>query len=173
MMPLSRRTLAALSWLLVAAPIAAQQSVQRVPERVRLEGEIRRDFARLVRQRVGLSDGQMRLLGPITQKFEGQRRQLQLEERQTRLSIQAATRATQADSTAVSRLLQQLIEVEKRRVGLLEAEQRELAAIMSPVQRARYMALQEQARRRLEQMRQRRLPGAQNGAGAGRARPPG
>jgi hypothetical protein len=29
---------------------------------------------------------------------------------------------------------------------------------MSPVQRAKYMGLQEQVRRRLEQMRQRRMP---------------
>jgi hypothetical protein len=42
-------------------------------------------------------------------------------------------------------------------VQLLDLEQRDLATIMSPIQRAQYMALQEQVRRRLEQVRQRRM----------------
>ena len=62
------------------------------------------------------------------------------------------------DSTHVSALVQRLIEIQKRRVALVELEQRDLATVMTPVQRARYLALQEQVRRRLEQMRSRRAP---------------
>lgn len=127
--------------------------------RARLEGEIRRGFARVVRERVGLSDQQMRQLEPISRRHEQQRRQLQLEERQTRASLRNLVRDNQpGDSATVSQLLRNLIEIQKRRIQSLEVEQRELATIMSPVQRARYMALQEQVRRRLEQMRNRRAP---------------
>jgi Skp family chaperone for outer membrane proteins len=63
-----------------------------------------------------------------------------------------------ADAKQVDGLLNKMVEIQQRRARLLESEQRDLAAIMSPFQRAKYMALQEQVRRRLEQMRQRRVP---------------
>jgi len=50
------------------------------------------------------------------------------------------------------------LEIQKRLLQLMESEQRELATIMTPVQRAKFTALQEQIRRRVEQMRQRRVP---------------
>jgi hypothetical protein len=137
-----------------------QAAPERAPDsagRARLEGDIRRGFARAVRERVGLSDAQMRQLGPLSQRHEQQRRRLQLEERNTRTSLRVAVRDYQpADSAKVGQLLQNLIDIQRRRVQLLESEQRDLSAIMTPVQRARYLALQEQVRRRLEQMRQRR-----------------
>jgi len=127
--------------------------------RARLEGQLRRGFAQLVRNRVGLSDDQMMRLRPMAQRFEQQRRQLQMEERDTRVSLRTSLQAGQsADARQVDQLLQHMIDIQKRRVAILEAEQRDLATIMTPIQRARYMALQEQIRRRLEQMRQRRVP---------------
>lgn len=127
--------------------------------RARLETEVRRNFARLVRQRVGLSEAQMDRLVPLTQRYEQQRRQLQMDERDARLSLREIMRDEQtADAKQVDQLLQKLVDVQKRRALLLESEQRDLAAIMTPVQRAKYMAVQEQVRRRLEQMRQRRAP---------------
>src|SRR5688572_4854685 len=55
--------------------------------RARLEGDIRRGFARAVRQRVGLSEEQMGRLVPLTQRHERDRRQLQVEDRDTRMSL--------------------------------------------------------------------------------------
>jgi periplasmic protein CpxP/Spy len=157
----------AIALLVLTQALAAQnpsgpprQAAERAPDsagRARLAGDIRRGFARAVRQRVGLSDTQMRQLGPLSQRHEQQRRRLQLEERNTRTSLRVAVRDYQpADSAKVGQLLQNLIDIQRRRVQLLESEQRDLSAIMTPVQRARYLALQEQVRRRLEQMRQRR-----------------
>lgn len=135
-------------------------------QRAQLEARFRQQFARVVRQRVGLSDEQMARLGPINERFAAQRRQLQMQERAARASLQRVLRNPDlADSTEVSRLLQQLVDAQKRRVQLLEAEQRELAAIMTPLQRARYMALQEQVRRQVEQRRSR-------GGAQARRRPP-
>ena len=137
---------------------AAQgQGVSDSVGRVRLENQIRRMFTRAVRERVGLTDDQMTRLAPVTSKYEQQRRQLQLDERDTRIALRTALTADATDQKKVDDLLQRMLDVQKRRVRILEAEQSDLAAIMTPVQRARYMALQEQIRRRLEQMRQRRM----------------
>jgi hypothetical protein len=126
--------------------------------RARLEDEIRRGFARAVRQRVGLSQEQMGRLIPLTQRYEQDRRRLQIEDRDARMSLRRILRdESSADAKEVDQLLQKLVDVQKRRAQLLESEQRELSAIMTPLQRAKYMALQEQVRRRLEQMRQRRM----------------
>jgi hypothetical protein len=57
--------------------------------------------------------------------------------------------------------------VQRRRLDLAAEEQRELATIMTPVQRARYLALQETVRRRTDEMRRRRGGGARRGAGNG------
>lgn len=141
-----------------APPALAAQGTPDSAGRARLEGDIRRGLARAVRKGVGLSDEQMTRLIPVTQRYEQQRRQLQMDERNARLALRASIRAQQpADDGQVDRHLQTLVDVQKRRAQLLESEQRDLATFMTPLQRARYMAIQEQLRRRLEQMRQRRM----------------
>jgi len=136
-----------------------QRPLDSTAERAELEMQVRRNFGRIVRQGVGLSDVQMRRLVPVTQRYEQQRRQLQIQERDARTSLRAIVGGGQSgDSAQVSQLLQALIDVQKRRVQILEAEQRDLAMFMTPMQRARFMAAQEQFRRRVEQMRQRRVP---------------
>jgi Spy/CpxP family protein refolding chaperone len=129
-------------------------------QREQLEARFRQQFARVVQQRVGLTDDQMARLRPINQKYAEQRRALQTQERSARISLQRALRNPGlADSAEVSRLLQQLVETQQRRATLLETEQRELATIMTPLQRARFMALQEQLRRQVEQRRGGGAPG--------------
>lgn len=159
-MTMIRRVQAMTLLLALALPAAAQQRpAQGPPGRAQLEGEVRRGFARAVRERVGLTEEQMRRLAPVTQRHEQQRRQLQMEERAARMALQLAMRDSAPDQDRVAQELQRLLDVQKRRITLLEREQHDLAAIMTPVQRARYMALQEQVRRRMEQMRQRRMMG--------------
>jgi periplasmic protein CpxP/Spy len=141
---------------------SAQHLQQRGPDsvgRARLESAIRRGFAQAARRRVGLSDAQINQLAPIMQRYEQQRRQLLRDERAARGALRAQMRNEQtADATKVDQLLQKLVDVQKRRVQLVEAEQRELATVMTPLQRAKFMALQEQIRRRMEEMRERRSP---------------
>lgn len=158
--------------LLLALPATGIAQPPRVPERARLEGEIRRGFARAVRERVGLSEDQMRRLAPVSRKHEETRRELQLEERRVRVALQGELLSASPDTTAVARHLGALREVYRRRVQLMDTEQRELGAIMNPVQLARFLALQEQVRRRMEQMRQGPPAGAAGPPGR-RARPPG
>jgi len=138
-------------------PLQAQAGQRGRPqERMELEAEIRRSFTRVVRQQVGLNEAQMRALSGVTEKYAADRRRLQMQERSVRMGLQRMLRGdVTPDSAAVETALRQLIAAQKRRVELMEAEQRELAAFMTPVQRARFMALQEQMRRRLEHRRMR------------------
>ena len=146
--------------LLAAAPAAAQRPGEPDVERAELETRFRQAFARVVRERVGLNDDQMRRLGPVNEKHAVQRRQLQMEERSARIALQRALRVPEtADSAQVSALIDRMLRLQQQRVELLRAEQRELAAFMTPIQRARYMALQEQLRRQLEQRGQGRGAG--------------
>ena len=151
-MRLARALAAAITVLALGSHADAQQA-----NRQRLENDIRRRFAQLVRQRVGLTDEQLKRVAPMTQQYEQQRRQLLVEERQARTSLRDMMRNERtADSAQVNRRLQQLIDIQKRRIQIVESEQRDLATVMTPIQRAKFMALQEQVRRRLEQMRQQR-----------------
>ena len=63
----------------------------------------------------------------------------------------------------VQRLQQGLWRIAKTRIGLTE-EQKELAGFMTPLQRAKFAALQEQLRRRVQALQQQR--GNQCGGGA-------
>ena len=60
-----------------------------------------------------------------------------------------------ADSSAnqanIASALEQLQQLQRQRLELQADEQKELATFMTPLQRARYFALQEQVRRRLQE----------------------
>ena len=98
----------------------------------------------------------MRQLVPVNRRFEARRRQILLDERETRLALRGAVLdSAGADDARVSAQIDRLLQLERERIDLVQEEQRELSRFMTPVQRARYMALQEQVRRRVEQMRRR------------------
>lgn len=138
------------------------QGAAQDPRRAELEDEVRRGFARAVRERVGLTDQQMLKLGPLTRRYEEQRRQAQMDERDARMKLQALVLVgSDADSVRLKQFMAQLNDVRKRRVQIDEAEQKDLATIMSPLQMAKFLGIQEQVRRRLEQMRP--FPGGQPG----------
>jgi len=129
--------------------------------RAQLERRFRQMLYQVTRRRVGLTDEQMNRLMPINQRFETQRRAIVRQERETRLALRDAMRdSTHADQPRITGYLDKLVELQQQRVALVAQEQRDLAEFMTPLQRARYTALQEQVRRRIEQMaRQNRAPG--------------
>src|SRR4051812_15794745 len=168
---MNRMTIAIATLALGAAPIAAQQPGTSAPPAVRdtgragLEGEIRERFARAVKQRVGLNDDQMTRLQQVSAKYEQQRRPLALEERSTRLQLRGIVVNEQAaDQKQVDALLTKLVDIQKHRLQIVESEQKDLSGFMTPVQRVKFMAMREQLRRRVEQMRA--APGARGARGA-------
>jgi hypothetical protein len=52
----------------------------------------------------------------------------------------------------VSALLDDAMRLQKQRIALVEAEQKDLARFLTPVQRAGYLSLQAQVRRRAQEL---------------------
>lgn len=149
-----------------SAPAGAQRGSPDNTRRAQLEQQIRQRLARTLKERLGLSDAQLEQVRGVSSQFEERRRMLVEQERDIRIGLrQEVLLEEQANQERVSRLLDQAIEVQQHRLRLLEEEQRELARFLTPVQRAKYMAIQEQLHRALEEMRR---PGAGRQPGARR-----
>ncbi|MFL5562499.1 MAG: hypothetical protein ACJ79K_13580 [Gemmatimonadaceae bacterium] len=133
------------------APAAADSSTSA------LQAQVRQRMAAIVKQRLSLTDDQVRQLAVVNASYEGRRRDLIMRERQARVAIgRELQRGQSADQQGVDNALSDLFRIQRARIDLAEQEQRDLAKFMQPAQRAGYLALQEQMRRRIEQMRQRR-----------------
>ena len=144
----------------------AQRAVPDNQRRAQLEQAVRQRLARMLKERVGLSDEQLEQVAAVNRRFEERRRMLVEQERDVRIGLrQEVMREDEADQERVSRLLEQAIQVQQTRLRLLEEEHRALAEFLTPVQRAKYMAVQEQIHRAIEEMRR---PGAARQPGARR-----
>lgn len=129
--------------------------------RAQLERRFQQMLYQVTRQRVGLTDEQMKRLVPVNQRFTTQRRAIQRQERQTRLALRDAIRdSSQADQAKITEYLDRLLDLQRQRVELLAQEQKDLAEFMTPLQRAKYTALQEQVRQRIDQMRRQKRAAA-------------
>jgi hypothetical protein len=92
-----------------------------------------------------------------------------MRERQVRAGIREELDLADTTRQAqVARLLDQMLVIQRQRLDLIEAEQKELATFMTPQQRARYFGMQEQIRRRVEEMREQGGRGAPPGGGVRR-----
>ena len=163
-----RRTLVALALALplLASDLSAQvarrrqppRAGQNVPPRQQLEARLRQGLWRVTKNRVGLTDDQMTKLAQTSRPFDAQRRELATQERDERLALRRAIVAGQdADQQRIGAALDRVLELQRRRAQLQIDEQRALGAFMTPLQRARYAALQEQLRRRAEKLRGQRV----------------
>jgi len=122
-----------------------------------LQARVRQRLAAVVKQRLELTDDQMRQLTAVNATYESRRRSLMTEERTARVTVRGELqRGKQADQKRVEGALSDLFRIQRARIDLAEQEQRDLAKFMQPSQRAGYLALQEQVRRRVDQMRKRR-----------------
>ena len=159
-----RRLLALLALVasLLGAEARAQDAARRRPpagaeqgpRRQLLEARLRQQLWRVTKDRVGLTDEQMARLAQTSRPFETQRRQLAMQERNERLALRREILAgANANQDRVAASLDRVLDVQRRRAQLQINEQRALAEFMSPVQRAKYAALQEQLRRRAESLR--------------------
>ena len=131
-----------------------------------MEQQLRRNLWQIAKQRIGFSDAQMSQLASTSKRFDDRRRALAVEERAQRMTLRQELLAdTKADQDRVAKALDRLHQLQRDRVDLQIEEQREFATFMTPVQRAKYAALQEQVRRRVETLRRQR---PDSGAGVGR-----
>src|SRR5438046_1473654 len=147
-----RLTMLALS--LSAAPAFGQpvRTGNTQANRPALEQQFRERVARLAQQRIGLSDAQMTQLEQSNARFAPQLNQVVAQEREARRQLRMEMTATSPNQQHVSQLLDQSLQLQKQRIAIVEQEQRDLARFMTPVQRARYIALQQQFRRRAQEL---------------------
>jgi hypothetical protein len=145
----------ALLALIVSAAAAHAQAVTAAPQgnRTALEQQFRERTAKLVQQRLGLNDAQLAKLEQSNARYAPQLRQLTAQERDIRFQLrQEMTAGNSANQQHVSDLLDAAIRVQRQRLGIVETEQKELAGFLTPVQRARYIALQAQFGKRAQEL---------------------
>lgn len=144
-------------------------------QRMQMERRLQERIDVLVRQRLALSDEQFAKLRDVASKLEDERRSLRNEEMTTRFALrQELLAGDKADEAKVSEFLDRMPGYERRRLDLMEREQRELARFLTPSQRARYIGLQDELRRGMQDVQRRRM-GPDSGAAPGRSgmrRPP-
>ena len=140
--------------LLTATTVDAQGGAGR---REQLERRFQQRLETVVQQRLGLTDEQRTQLREVVRRLEGPRRVLRQDEFRDRAALRAELMSAQPNEARVAQLLEAMPTMERRRAELLEQEQRELARFLSPVQRARYFALQDEMRRGVMELQRRRL----------------
>ena len=141
--------------LFVWGTAAHAQAVTAAPQgnRTALEQQFRERTAKLVQQRLGLNDAQLAKLEQSNTRYAPQLRQLAAQERDIRFQLRQEMMAgNSANQQHVSDLLDAAIRMQRQRLGIVEAEQKELAGFLTPVQRARYIALQAQFGKRAQEL---------------------
>jgi hypothetical protein len=160
-----RRIILALLALLLAIAPASAQGAGRLrepragaPGRQQLETRLRQRLWSITKNRLGFSDEQMNRLAQRSRRFDTRRRELAIDERQQRQLLRRQILAgSAADQAQVATALDRVLQIQRQRIDLQIEEQRAFAEFMTPVQRARYAALQEQLRRRAERLRGQRV----------------
>jgi hypothetical protein len=134
-----------------AQPVKAPVTTKAT--RPALEQQFRERVAKLTQNRVGLDDGQMAQLEQSNARFAPRFSQVVAQERETRRQLRLEmTSGGQPNQQHVSDLLDASLRLQKERIAIIEEEQKDLARFMNPVQRARYIALQQQFRRRAQEL---------------------
>jgi periplasmic protein CpxP/Spy len=140
---------------LASAPLGAQDSTRGM-DRDALQRRFQERFGAMIKERLQLSDSQVVRLQATNRRFEEQRRLLIQQERDVRMSLRdelLGEAQGRPNQERIGSLLDRAIGVQRQRVELLEAEQRELARFLNPTQRAKLLGMQEQLRRSAGELR--------------------
>jgi len=140
-----------------ATPGEAQRSPTPQPrtgeERARLEERMRARVAEIMRTRIGIDREEEARLSAIAQEFEGRRRALRSEERETRQQIEAFVRAGDSDDPQAARLLDRALGIRTREAELFREEQARLLQVLSPTQLLQFNELRLELGRRIRALR--------------------
>jgi Spy/CpxP family protein refolding chaperone len=124
----------------------------------RMDRRLQERINQTIRQRLALSDEQFDKMREVASRIEEDRRSLRSEEMTTRFAMrQELLAGEKANDKRVSELLDQMARIDRRRLDLPEREQRDLAKFLTATQRARYIGMQEQLRREMQDLQRRRL----------------
>ena len=140
-----------------------QAQPPRVTEETRamLERRVQDRVNEIVRARLALSDEQFQQLRALAARIEDDKRALRNDELTTRFSLrQELLAGDRVNEARIGELLDRMPKLERRRLTIMEEEQRDLSKFLSPSQRARYFALQDELRKNMQDMQRRRSVGA-------------
>ncbi|HEY3286754.1 MAG TPA: Spy/CpxP family protein refolding chaperone [Gemmatimonadaceae bacterium] len=155
-----------------AQPEARRQMMAGQMDRAQLEQQIRNRIANQLRNQLQLTDDQFAKLQATNRKFEERRRLLVEQERDARMGMRDLLIAGDTMNQAkVSTALDRMLQIQRQRFELVEQEQKEMAGYLTPMQRARFLGMQEQMRRRMDEVRAQAVRRGMAGPGAGALRP--
>ena len=125
--------------------------------RPQMEQRLRAGLWRIAKQRLGFNDEQMNRLTATNQRFDARRRDINQRERAERQALRREVLAgDSANQDRIATAMDQLLKLQHQRLDVMAEEQKELSTFMTPLQRAKYAALQEQVRRRVDALRRER-----------------
>ena len=142
------------------AAAKGETPAEREARQQRLAGQVREAFARVVRQRLNLTDDQARRLKDVDDRYETQRNDVARDERQARQALRTSLAAPNADQSKIDENMAVITNAQKRRADILASEQRDLGGFLTPRQRAQYFAMRDNLARRIQAMRQKAAAGA-------------
>jgi Spy/CpxP family protein refolding chaperone len=127
----------------------------------RLRSEIERRFALRIRQELGLTEDQNARVREIMASYAGRRRTLEQDEQRMREALAGQLRpGIAADADSVTRLVDALSALRVAHAQAIQQEMRELAAVLTPVQRGQLFLMRDRLLQQAAELRvQARLRG--------------
>jgi periplasmic protein CpxP/Spy len=127
-----------------SSAIAADSLKERTPkDREEMERQFREALEQLVRERLGLTEEKIKALRVINDQFRPDYRRLWDKEKGLRQELRTEMdKESAANQQRIDEILGETWEVQLQRHILFKAEQRELAKVLTPLQRAKYWSIQ-------------------------------
>lgn len=151
-----------------AGPAVAQEPAVDPVRAERARRMVEERFALQVKEQLGLTDDQAGRLRGAMAGIADKRRTMERQERALRQALNRQLRpGVAADADSVGRLVDVLTELRVAYAETFREEMREVAAILTPVQRGQYLLLRDRLIQRVQEIRQSR-----QGAAARTSPPP-
>jgi Spy/CpxP family protein refolding chaperone len=132
-------------------PLLAQEG----PRAAALRRELELRFAMQVQQQLQLSEEQTAKVRDIMSGFAERRRELEQQERQLRVALNAQLRpGIAANPDSVNRLVDAIATGRVSNAQLVQEEMRELSTVLDPVQRGQLFLMRDRLLQRVQEMRQ-------------------
>jgi Spy/CpxP family protein refolding chaperone len=165
-------------WLLSLAVVLVPRLTAQQPgdtgEAGRLRAEIEQRFSQRVTEELKLSPDQATKLKASQERFGTRRRTTMQQQMERRRALADQMQpGVAANSDSVRKLMDGIQSGRAEMFKIEQDEDREMAAYLSPVQRARYQQMREHFMQRVNEMRQQRGMGRGKGIGRGPGMRPG
>ncbi|MDA0329957.1 MAG: periplasmic heavy metal sensor [Gemmatimonadetes bacterium] len=145
--------------LLCAAPVDAQRGPEGRrgggQDRAQLEQRMRAQIARVMKERLGLTDEQAVRLGEIDQEFGVRRRELARSEQAARRRVEALLIEESGDEVEAQELLERMVQLRIQEADIFREEQLALLEVLTPTQILEMQSLREQLGERIRALRSR------------------